>query len=82
MKVSKLINELKEFNPDADVRLEDGEDICISYISKNGKKHTEQVFIERDSLCETCFFHDGGGYCTAYDKRTEDVEECFNYLEE
>ena len=86
MKNKELIKELSQFNKDADVSLLNSHDILISYVSQAGentwsKKDTPQIFIEENNLCESCFFHDGGGYCTEYGKPIEDVEECFNYME-
>lgn len=84
MKVKQLIKELKEFNPNADVSLTTCNDINVSYISSGGatKETTKQIFIEEENTCESCAFHDGGGYCNEYNKNCEDVEECYQYLEE
>ena len=84
MKAFKLIKYLKEFNPQEEVGLKNSNSIIISYISSDGssKENTKQIFIEEDNMCESCFFHDGGGYCNEYGKRIENVEECFQYLEE
>lgn len=52
MKIKELINELKEYNPEADITLECSEDIIISYIDTDlkgrpcSKKNTPQCFIE------------------------------------
>ena len=84
MKNKELIRQLLQMNMDADVSLTTCNDICISYISKGGatKKTTKQIFIEEANWCESCAWHDGGGYCTAYDKQIEDVEECYQHCEE
>lgn len=84
MRCNKLIKILKEFNPDANVSLTTCNDITISYITNGGatKETTKQIFIEEENSCESCFFHDGGGYCNEYNKNCEDVEECYQYLEE
>ena len=55
MKVKELINELKEYNQEADISLTTSETIILSYISdENGtKQDTKQVFIEgRDMIDE------------------------------
>ena len=82
MKVSKLIKELSKFNPDADVSLTTSEDICLSYINENGAtpKTTKQLFIEPTDTCRNCNFYDEG-YCNAYNKKCESVEECYRYDE-
>lgn len=84
MKVSALIYELSKYNPDADVSLVTCNDICISHISEDGAtpRTTKQIFIEEENSCDSCVFHDGGGYCETYNKKIEDVEECNQYLEE
>ena len=84
MKNRDLIKELFKFNMDADVSLTTCNDIVLSYISEDGatKETTKQIFIEEANLCESCAWHDGGGYCTAYNKKCEDVEECYQYEEE
>lgn len=49
MKCDKLIETLKNYNPNADVTTPYSEDICISYIDDDGKydKHTTPIiFIE------------------------------------
>lgn len=48
MKVKDLIEQLKMFNPNADVSLTTSEDILISYISENNATPltTLQLFIE------------------------------------
>lgn len=48
MKIKELINELKEYNQEADITLTTSETITLSFISdENGtKKDTKQVFIE------------------------------------
>ena len=84
MKNRELIKQLSEFNMDADVSLLTYNDICISYITENGAtpKTTKQIFIEEENSCDSCTFHDGGGYCEIYNKQIEDIEECFQYTEE
>jgi len=52
MKIQDFINELKKYNPEADITLTTSEDITISYICKDSKgneltpKTTKQCFIE------------------------------------
>ena len=49
MKNNILIDELKKYNPDAEVVLTSSEDIFISYIDNNGefnKMNTPIIFIE------------------------------------
>ena len=56
MKVKDLIDELKEFDGEADVSLVDSEDICVSWICESEnqpKKESLQVFIEPND------FYDG-----------------------
>lgn len=52
MKVSELIEQLKTFNPDAEVTRPDSETICLSYICEGGrdKSNTPIVFIEMCDL--------------------------------
>ena len=84
MKNRDLIKKLLDFNLDADVSLTTSSDICLSYISRGGanQQTTKQIFIEPADLCESCGWHDGGGYCTAYNSKCEDVGECYQYEEE
>lgn len=84
MKNRELIKQLLEYNMDADVSLTTSNDICISYISEGGAtiKTTKQIFIEEENSCDSCVFHDGGGFCEMYNKKIEDVEECYQYLGE
>lgn len=48
MKIKELINELKKYNPEADITLPTSETITLSFISDEGgtTKDTKQVFIE------------------------------------
>lgn len=53
MKIEKLIQELKEYNQNADITLPYSEDICIGWICKDPiskkqltKKTTTQLYIE------------------------------------
>lgn len=52
MKIRNLINELKKYNPDADIALLTAEDIRLSYVCKDRNDNdltpetTMQVFIE------------------------------------
>lgn len=48
MKISELIDELKEYNPDAEITTPYSETIGLSFISEDGadKSNTELVFIE------------------------------------
>lgn len=91
MKVSKLIEKLGEFNPNADISLTCSEDIHISYICKNHqndelftKETTPQVFIEIDEECPFCvhsYMDNDERFCSFYEKLCCDVEECFQYEE-
>ena len=49
MIVSELINELKKFNPNAEISRDDSETILLSYICEDGAdmSTTEMVFIEK-----------------------------------
>jgi len=49
MIVKELIEELKQFNPDAEITRDDSETILLSYIIEGGadKSNTELVFIEK-----------------------------------
>lgn len=49
MIVSDLIEELKTFNPNAEISRDDSETIILSFISMNGenKSNTKMVFIEK-----------------------------------
>ena len=91
MKISKLIDELSEFNQEADITLTTSEDICISYICKNTltgeqltKKTTKLVFIEPCDECPSCT-HLYTDYeermCSFYNKPCKEVEECYQYEE-
>ena len=48
MKISELIDELKKFNPDAEISRDDSETIWLSYICNDGAtpETTKMVFIE------------------------------------
>ena len=73
MKVSKLIEQLQDFNPNADITLPCSEDICIGWICKDyktgeelTKKTTPQLFIEFDEECPVCvhsYIDDGERFC-------------------
>ena len=54
MKVNELIEELKTYNPDAEISRDDSETIRLSYISNNGegKSDTDMVFIEMADYTE------------------------------
>lgn len=84
MKVGSLMYELNKFNPNAEIRLANGDDILLSYISEGNasKRTTKQVFIESIEFCESCAWHDGGGFCDAYKMRIEDIENCIKYKED
>lgn len=91
MKVSKLIEQLQDFNPNADITLPCSEDICIGWICKDyktgeelTKKTTPQLFIEFDEECPVCvhsYIDDGERFCSYYDKHCADVEECYQFEE-
>ena len=90
MMVKKLIEELAEYNPDADITLTTSEDICLSYICKDSdgssldKKTTMQVFIEPMDLCPMCTSEYMNGdvmWCSSYDCACRDVEECYQFEE-
>lgn len=93
MKVKELINQLKTFNPNADVGIKTLDDeykdeLYISYIcvDPNGKdlneSETLQVWIEATDLCMKCeFFSYVDNECLAYDCRTNEVEECYQFEE-
>ena len=83
MKINDLVEQLKGFNPKADVSLVDSEDIYISYISEDGATPltTKQVFIEGCDCCQKCQFFDDG-YCLVYDREATMVDECFQYVED
>ena len=48
MKISEFIEQLKKFNPDAEISRDDSETIVLSYICDDGATHetTKMVFIE------------------------------------
>ena len=83
MKVKDLIEQLKCFNPNANISLKTSEDITLSYICENGHTPTTtlQVFIEPSDFCYSCVWFDDGT-CIMYGKECEMVEECFQYCEE
>lgn len=92
LQVNRLIEELKKYNPNADVSLTSSEDIVISYISRDlDGKHltpetTMQLFIEGSDECPTCshnYVHDKYEvrWCSYYDCACEDVEECNQWEE-
>ena len=60
MLVKDLINELLEFNPNANVVLPSSEEILLSYIGEDNttKKTTKIVFIEGCDSCETCYYYE------------------------
>lgn len=84
MKIIKLINELSQFNPNADVSLIDSDDICLSWIADDGegsgKKETMKVFIEGTDYCPRCA-HEDDGYCYFYQKDCSDVKKCCQFEE-
>ena len=49
MIVSELIEELKAFNPDAEITRDDSETILLSFICEDGanQSNTKMVFIEK-----------------------------------
>ena len=49
MKVKDLIEELKSFNPNAEISRDDSETILLSFIAEGGadKKNTKYIFIEK-----------------------------------
>ena len=90
MQCSKLIEELKKYNQEADVTLTTSEDICLSFICEdnNGNrltpKTTKLVFIEPKDLCPMCTSEYMNGdimWCSFYDCACRDVEECYQYEE-
>lgn len=91
MKVKKLINELKQFNPDADITLTTSESITLSYISKDpltnnelNKQTTSQVFIEPADFCEVCasqYDVSGVPWCSYYDTPCDEVKMCCEFQE-
>lgn len=83
MKVLDLMKELSYFNPQANISLTTSEDICLSYISEDNAtpQTTKQVFIEPADFCQKCQFYEDS-YCRVYDKPCDEVEECFQYIED
>ena len=58
MIVSELIEELKEYNPDAEITTPYSETICLSYIDADGKydkSNTPFVFIEQADYVDNRF---------------------------
>lgn len=57
MKVSELIEELKHYNPDAEITRDDSETIFLSYVPKNkgGADTTELVFVEKRDYIDDRF---------------------------
>ena len=82
MKVKDLIKQLADYNPNANISLENSESIVLSYISEEGGTPltTKQVFIEPCDFCYACQFFDED-YCTVYDKECSDVDECFQFID-
>ncbi len=57
MKISEFIEQLKKFNPDAEISRDDSETIVLSYICDDGgtPETTKMVFIEMaDYVQEDC----------------------------
>lgn len=90
MKVSKLIEFLQSYNPDADITLTTSEDIMLSYVSKDvnnnvlTKDTTTQVFIEGIDACVECvhqYTEAMKTMCSAYDKPCKMVKECYQFEE-
>lgn len=89
MKCSKLIEALKEYNPDADVTTPYSEDICIGYIDNEEEydKHTTPIiFIEGcDEYleCTSEYIHEENDilWCEHYDRPCKDKTNC-DYFEE
>ena len=85
-----MINELKEYNPFAEVTLTTSEDICLSYICKDNhgneltKETTGLIFIEPKDLCPICtseYMNGDTMWCSFYDCACRDVEECYQFEE-
>ena len=89
MKNEDLINQLKEYNPNAEVTTPYSEDIVLAYIDCDGqcdKSNTPLIFIEWADSCPTCvheYMHEEEGvrWCSFYDKACKDVEECYQFEE-
>ena len=61
MNVRELIEELKSFNPDAEITRDDSETICLSYIDDDGKydnSTAELVFVEKADYVDDRFDSD------------------------
>jgi len=92
LKIKRLIELLKDFNPEADITTPISEDICLSYVSCNGmdeltKKTTKQVFIEPTDSCPICtnnYMDESteSRWCSFYDKPCKDVKECYQWEDE
>ena len=84
MKINKLIDKLKNYNPNASITLTTSEDIILSYIcedsdgNKLNEKTTPLVFIEGCDACQRCEHYDDE-YCNAYEKNCEDVCSCSQF---
>ena len=90
LQVNRLIEELRKYNPNADVSLTSSEDIVISYISRDldgsylTPETTMQLFIEEYDKYRECSSEYMNGdivWCEHYDKPCEDKESC-SYFEE
>ena len=57
MIVSELIEELKQYNPDAEISRDDSETILLSYIAEGGAdaSTTEMIFIEKCDYADDRF---------------------------
>ena len=57
MLVKELIEELKQYNPDAEITRDDSETILLSYICENGtdRSDTKLVFIEKCDYADERF---------------------------
>lgn len=92
MKINNLIEELNDYNLNADITLTSSEDIAISYICKdlNGndltKKTTMQVFIkgvDKYRECSSEYINEETDelWCNYYDKPCKDKETCEQFEE-
>lgn len=88
--VKELINDLKEFNPNAEITLVDSESIELSYVcrdkmeNKLDKLSTNIVFIEGRDLCPTCvheYIEASERMCSYYGKPCRMVTNCEEYEE-
>ena len=91
MKVKDLIESLNNFNPNADIGVKNIDDeyvghLYVSYICKDendneiNERETKQVWIEAIDLCCNCQFFENN-YCNAYDCDADDVDECYQFVE-